>query len=77
MVGNGELQCVCLGNLTLVQHHEPIPPVGPLWILSSGDELMKMIINFIINSIIVIVNHFFKCLQLWLEVLYYFLRRCT
>ncbi len=74
MVGNGELQCVCLGNLTLVQRHEPIPPVGPPRDCSSVDELMNIIINFIIIINIVVVVHFFKCLQWVRGTITYFFR---
>jgi hypothetical protein len=67
VIQNGELQHVSLGNVMLAKSHVPIMPVGPPWDHSSPDDLMNMIIKFII--FIVVVIHFLKgkpLVRLWL-----------
>jgi hypothetical protein len=49
-----------LGNLTLVQSHKPITPVDPPRDHSSVDELINIIINFIIVVDIVVIVNFYK-----------------
>ena len=55
---NHKLVHVSLGNFTLVQSREHIPPIGPPRYRSSADELMNMIINFIIIVVVIVVLFF-------------------